>query len=41
MNFKKTDPEFMERFEHFAFEEVPERGSSLTSILATLQFCLY
>ncbi len=24
MNFKKTDPEFMERFEHFAFEEVPE-----------------
>ena len=23
MNYHETDPEFMERFEHFAFEEVP------------------
>lgn len=30
MDRKKTDPEFMERFEHFAFEEVvTEEGQQL------------
>lgn len=30
MNLYVTDPEFMERFEHFAFEEVPnEEGQQL------------
>lgn len=46
MSFGKTDPEFMERFEHFAFEEVVnEEGQLLDShtrylaILATLIGC--
>ena len=46
MNYQKTDPEFAERFEHFAFEEVPhENGQQLdevtrhTAILATLLSC--
>ncbi|MDO4344450.1 MAG: carboxymuconolactone decarboxylase family protein [Eubacteriales bacterium] len=41
-----TDPEFMERFEHFAFEEVPneegqqlEEGTRYMAILATLIGC--
>ena len=45
-NLRKTDPEFMERFEHFAFEEVPqEEGQHLDeetrymAILATLLGC--
>lgn len=45
-NLRKTDPEFMERFEHFAFEEVPnEAGQQLDeetrymAILATLLGC--
>lgn len=45
-NLRKTDPEFMERFEHFAFEEVPnEQGQELDdearfmAILATLLGC--
>lgn len=45
-NLRKTDPEFMERFEHFAFEEVPnEEGQQLDeetrymAILATLLGC--
>lgn len=43
MDLYKTDPEFMERFEHFAFDEVPnDKGNVLDSstrylaILATL-----
>lgn len=46
MKFRKTDPEFMERFEHFAFEEVPEeKGQQLDgntryiAILAVLIGC--
>lgn len=46
MNLYVTDPEFMERFEHFAFEEVPnEEGWKLDdktrymAILATLIGC--
>jgi len=46
MDLRKTDPEFMERFEHFAFEEVPqEAGQQLEdetrymAILATLLGC--
>lgn len=46
MNFYETDPEFMERFEHFAFEEVvKEKGQELEertrylAILATLLGC--
>lgn len=46
MNLYETDPEFMERFEHFAFEEVPnEEGQQLDdcsrhiAILATLIGC--
>lgn len=46
MNYHETDPEFMERFEHFAFEEVPgEEGQSLEetdrylAILAVLIGC--
>ena len=46
MNLHVTDPEFMERFEHFAFEEVPnEEGQQLDdktrymAILATLIGC--
>lgn len=46
MNFNETDPEFMERFEHFAFEEiVHEDGQQLDDItrymavLATLIGC--
>lgn len=46
MNYWKTDPEFMERFEHFAFDEVvKEEGQQLDSdtrylaILATLIGC--
>ena len=45
-NLRKTDPEFMERFEHFAIEEVPqEEGQHLDeetrymAILATLLGC--
>ena len=45
-NLRKTDPEFIERFEHFAFEEVPkEAGQQLDeetrymAILATLLGC--
>lgn len=45
-NLRKTDPEFMERFEHFAFEEVPnEAGQQLDeetrcmAVLATLLGC--
>ncbi len=30
VNLRKADPEFMKRFEHFAFEEVPqEEGQRL------------
>ena len=46
MDIQKSDPEFIERFEHFAFEEVPkEDGQQLTpdtrylAILATLIGC--
>lgn len=46
MNYRETDPEFMERFEHFAFEEVPnEEGQTLTAptrwlaVLAALIGC--
>lgn len=46
MNLKKTDPEFAERFEHFAFEEVVnEEGQQLDevtrhmAIIATLIGC--
>lgn len=46
MDLYLTDPEFMERFEHFAFEEVPnEEGQQLdditryTAILAALIGC--
>ena len=46
MNYYETDPEFMERFEHFAFEEVVnEEGQQLDqvtrhmAILATLLGC--
>ena len=46
MNYRITDPEFAERFEHFAFEEVPnEEGQQLNevtrhmAILATLLGC--
>ena len=46
MNYRETDPEFMERFEHFAFEEVPnEEGQQLPAptrwlaVLATLTGC--
>ena len=46
MNYRETDPEFMERFEHFAFEEVPnEEGQQLPAptrwlaILASLTGC--
>lgn len=46
MNLYGTDPEFMDRFEHFAFEEVPnEEGQQLDdntrymAILATLIGC--
>ena len=46
MNYRTTDPEFAERFEHFAFEEVPnEEGQQLDevtrhmAILATLLGC--
>lgn len=45
-NLRKTDPEFIDRFEHFAFEEVPnEAGQRLDgetrymAILATLLGC--
>ena len=46
MDFTKTDPEFTERFQHFAFDEVPnEPGQQLPetdrwlAILATLMGC--
>ena len=46
MDMKKTDPEFMERFEHFAFEDVPKEDSQqlppdarYLAILATLIGC--
>ena len=46
MDYWKTDPEFAERFEHFAYEEVPgEEGQQLDeitrhmAILATLLGC--
>lgn len=46
MDLHKTDPEFMERFEHFALEEVPgEENQQLPektrymAILATLIGC--
>lgn len=46
MNYRETDPEFMERLEHFAFEEVvEEEGQQLEeetrymAILATLIGC--
>lgn len=46
MNYWETDPEFTERFEHFAFEEVPnEEGQQLDevtrhmAILAALLGC--
>lgn len=46
MDLHRTDPEFMERFEHFAFDEVVnEKGQQLepavryTAILATLIGC--
>lgn len=46
MNYRETDPEFMERFEHFAFEEAPnEEGQQLPAptrwlaVLATLTGC--
>ena len=46
MDYRATDPEFAERFEHFAFEEVPhEEGQELDevtrhmAILATLLGC--
>lgn len=46
MNYRETDPEFAQRFEHFAFEEVPhEEGQQLDeetrhmAILATLLGC--
>ena len=46
MNYRETDPEFAERFEHFTFEEVPnEEGKQLDevtrhmAILATLLGC--
>lgn len=45
-NLRKTDPEFMERFEHFAFEEVPNEAgqqldeeTSYMAILAALLGC--
>ena len=45
-NFWETDPEFMERFDHFAFDEVVnEEGQTLEpvtrhmAILATLLGC--
>ena len=45
-NYRETDPEFMERFEHFAFDEaVNEPGQGLEpitrhmAILATLLGC--
>ena len=46
MNYYETDPEFMERFEHFAYDEVVhEEGQQLEepvrylAILATLMGC--
>lgn len=46
MNYQNTDPEFMERFQHFAWDEVVnEEGQQLppvtryTAILATLMGC--
>ncbi|OUO94271.1 carboxymuconolactone decarboxylase family protein [Cloacibacillus sp. An23] len=46
MDYRETDPEFMERFEHFAFEEVPnEEGQTLDAptrwlaVLAALIGC--
>ena len=46
MDYRETDPEFAERFEHFTFEEVPgEEGQQLDeatrhmAILATLLGC--
>ena len=46
LDLKATDPEFAERFEHFAFEEVPtepgqqlEDGTRHLAILATLLGC--
>ena len=46
MNYRETDPEFAERFEHFTFQEVPnEEGQQLDAvtrhlaILATLLGC--
>ena len=46
MNLYVTDPEFMERFEHFAFQEVPnEEGQQLDdntrymAVLAVLIGC--
>lgn len=46
MNLYVTDPEFMERFEHFAFQEVPnEEGQQLDddtrymAVLAALIGC--
>ena len=46
MDYHKTDPEFMERFEHFAFEEVVneegqmlEPGTRYMAILASLIGC--
>lgn len=46
MNYRETDPEFTERLEHFAFEEVPnEEGQQIDettrhmAILATLLGC--
>lgn len=45
-NLRKTDPEFMERFEHFTFEEVPKEDSQklddrirCMAILAALLGC--
>lgn len=46
MNYYETDPEFMERFDHFAFEEVVKEGGQqlppetrYLAILATLIGC--
>lgn len=39
MELQKTDPEFMERFRHFAFDEVvKEETSSSMRLRATWQF---
>ena len=38
MELQKTDPEFMERFRHFAFDEVVKKTSSLMRLRAIWQF---